>query len=276
MTNDSQLSGPPERFPQLNALRSHRSIRHFTADPVSDGQLEAILSTAQRASTSSNLQSYSVIVVRDPAKKQRLAELCGNQKQITVCPVFLAFCADLHRAQITCEAASYAFEGRQIEYLLLAVVDATIFAQTALAAAEAIGLGGCMIGAARNHPPEIAELLEIPPRVFVVFGMTLGCPQPGRTLPLRPRLPLDGVVHRERYNPACMKTAHVAYDLMMRETGIYDGRRIDLSGRVPGWSDRTAAEAYGWIEHSARRWIDPAAQRRDLRPFLDKQGFGFD
>jgi hypothetical protein len=62
----------------------------------------------------------------------------------------------------------------------------------------------------------------------------------------------------------------------MRDTGIYDGRRIDLSKRVAEWRDRTPEGEYGWIEHSARRWIDPAAQRRDVRPFLDQQGFGVD
>ncbi|MBI5868669.1 MAG: NADPH-dependent oxidoreductase [candidate division Zixibacteria bacterium] len=260
----------------LDKLRSHRSVRQFTNEPVSDECLEAIISTAQRASTSSNLQSYSVIVVRDPERRKQLSPLCGGQAQVTDCPVFLAFCADLNRAKVLCEASGYAFSARFIEYFLVAVTDATIFGQTALAAAEALGLGGCMIGAARNHPEEISQLLQLPPLVFVVFGMTLGHPRTDQKVTLRPRLPLAAIMHHEQYDSSKWQSAHAAYDGAMKATGIYDGRRIDLSRRVEKWQDVTPEGAYGWIEHSARRWIDPAAQRRQLRPFFDKQGFGFE
>ena len=276
MSTSSAPSASTIQHPALETLRSHRSIRHFTDEPVTDTQLEAIISTARRASTSSNVQSYSVIAVQDQETKRQLAELCGNQRQVAECPVLLAFCADLNRAKMLCEVSGYDFSARFIEYFLVSVVDTTIFGQTALAAAEAIGLGGCMIGAARDHPFEISQLLELPPLVFLVFGMTLGHPVPEKIPALRPRLPLDAVVHKERYDSSQWTAVHAAYDATMRDTGIYDGRRIDLSKRVAGWQDRTPEGTYGWVEHSARRWIDPSGQRRDLRPFLNKQGFGFE
>lgn len=275
MTKITELLGL-ERYPELTSLRSHRSVRRFTNEPVTDEELDAILSTAQRTSTSSNLQSYSVIVVRDQTRKEKLAALCGGQRQIADCSVFLAHCADLNRAKILCDATGHAFEARVMEYFLLAVIDASIFAQTALAAAEAIGLGGCMIGGARNRPREIARFLELPPRVFVVFGMTLGHPLWEKVPPHRPRLPMAGIVHNERYDDSGWPAVHTAYDKTMRETGIYDRRRIDLSGRLPGWRDNVPEGDYGWIEHSVRRWLDPAAQRRELRGLLDEQIFGFE
>jgi nitroreductase len=259
--------------PVIGSLRSHRSVRRFTKEPITDEQLETIITTAQQSSTSSNLQSYSVVVVRDQAKKEKLSELCGRQRQIVDCSVFMAHCADLNRAKMVCEAAGYEFKATYFEYFLTAVIDATIFAQTALAAAEGLGLGGCMIGGARNHPYEIAELLELPPLVFVTFGMTVGHPDPDHQYGVRPRLPSDGVVHYERYDSEHLKPAMSTYDETMRATGIYDKRRIDLGARVPGWTDRTPPGQYGWIEHSARRLIDPAAQRVPLRPFLNAQGF---
>ncbi|HWO56447.1 MAG TPA: NADPH-dependent oxidoreductase [bacterium] len=262
--------------PVVRSLRAHRSIRRFTAEPVSDETLNALIETAQRSSTSSNLQCYSVIVVRDPERKRRIALLCGNQQQIIDAPVFLAHCADLNRARLVCEQAGYRFEAKFVELLLLSVIDVTIFAQTLLSAAEGIGLGGCYIGAARNHPFELAEVLGLPPLVFAVFGMTLGHPDPAHQPPLRPRLPLAGVIHHETYDDARWTEAHRAYDRAMRETGIYKGRQIDLSKRLPGWSRVIDDADYGWIEHSARRWIDPAGFRADIRPFLDRQGFGFD
>jgi len=260
----------------LRSLRAHRSVRRFTAEPVTDEQLDLILRTAQRGSTSSNLQSYSVIVVRDPEKKRLIAELCGRQRQIVDCPVFLAHCADLNRAKLICDRAGYDFESWFLEYFLLGIVDATIFAQTALAAAEAVGLGGCMIGGARNQPFELADLLGLPPLVFVVFGMTLGHPDWEKVPAQRLRLPLEAIVHHEKYSDDQLGQLHEEYDANSRASGMYGKRRIDLANRVPGWTDETPEGEYGWIEHSARRWVDPAARRRDLAPFLDRQGFGFE
>jgi len=260
--------------PVIESLRAHRSIRRFTDEPITEEELTTILTTAQRGSTSSNLQSYSAVVVRDQKKKSRIAELCGGQQQIIDCSVFIAHCADLNRAKLLCEQGGYEFDSGYIEYFLLGVIDATIFAQTALSAAESMGLGGCMIGGARNHPFELAEELELPPLVFVAFGMTIGHPRPDRIPSLKPRLPLDGIVHRERYSSDQWHMTHESYDAAMKKTGIYDKRRIDLSGRVSGWSEQTPDGEYSWSEHSARRWIDPAARRADLRPFLDRQGFG--
>jgi len=215
-------------------------------------------------------------VVRDQKTKERLSELCGQQRQIIDCPVFLAHCADLNRARLLCETAGYSFDSHFMEYFLLGVIDATIFAQTALAAAEAIGLGGCMIGAARNNPKEIGELLGLPKHVFVVFGMTLGHPLWEKVPPMKPRLPLAAMMHRERYDDSAWAPLHAEYDAIMKEIGIYDKRRIDLANRVDNWTDRTPEGAYSWVEHSARRWIDPAARRRTMRAFLDAQGFGFE
>lgn len=265
-----------ESNPVVRSLRSHRSIRRFTSEPLPDETLFPLIETAQRSSTSSNLQCYSVIVVRDQEKKEKIAALCGNQQQIIDCPVFLAHCADLNRAKIVCERAGYDFDAKYIELLLLSVIDATIFAQTLLSAVEGVGLGGCFIGGARNHPFEIADVLGLPPRVFVAFGMTLGHPDPAHLPALRPRLPVEAIVHHESYDSSNWHVSHEHYDREMQETGIYSGRQIDLSKRVSGWSRVTSADEYGWIEHSARRWIDPSAFRRDIRPFLDKQGIGVD
>lgn len=263
-----------ESNPVVRSLRSHRSIRRFTSEPIPDTILLKLIETAQRSSTSSNLQCYSVIVVRDPAKKGQIAKLCGNQQQIIECPVFLAHCADLNRAKVVCEQAGYDFDAKFIELLLLSVIDSTIFAQTLLSAVEGVGLGGCYIGAARNHPFELAELLGLPPLVFCVFGMTLGRPDTAHLPMLRPRLPMKAIVHTETYDSSVWPPAHRVYDAAMRETGIYNGRQIDLSKRIAGWERLMSDEEYGWIEHSARRWIDPGALRTDIRPFLDKQGIG--
>jgi FMN reductase (NADPH) len=75
----------------LDLIHKHASVRRYKADPLPASVLETIISAAQCASTSSNLQAYSVIGVTDAAKRVRLSELCGNQAHIREAPVFLAW-----------------------------------------------------------------------------------------------------------------------------------------------------------------------------------------
>ena len=48
--------------------------------------------------TSNNLQTYTIIEVRDEEKKKELAEIAGDQPWVEA-PLVLLFCADLNRAK---------------------------------------------------------------------------------------------------------------------------------------------------------------------------------
>lgn len=257
----------------LQFLNSHGSVRRFTDRPVTDEQITRIIEVAQRAPTSSNLQAYSIIVVRDPLKKEKLSLLSGNQPHVRDCPVLLVFCPDLLRLRKICAQSGYRFREEYFEYLLVAVVDAALAGQNALLAAEALGLGACMIGGLRNRPQEVGELLDLPPRVFALFGLTIGVPEkPAR---VKPRLPVSIVRHDEWYETEHLDETLAEYDQMMKETGIYRGRRIQLEEIGPDLTEKFTDEDYGWIEHAARRLANPASARPDLRPFLTAKKFGF-
>src|ERR1700754_2328941 len=73
----------------LDLLLSHRSVRHYTDAPLPDGALDAALAAAQSASTSSNLQLWSVIAVEDAARKQRLSVHAANQAHVAAAPLLL-------------------------------------------------------------------------------------------------------------------------------------------------------------------------------------------
>jgi FMN reductase (NADPH) len=129
-------------------------------------------------------------------------------------------------------------------------------------AAESLGLVFCYIGAIRNKPRQVIDLLGLPRLTFPLVGMTLGWPvAPPR---LRPRLPLEAVLHWDRYDPAGEEIHLRHYDQEMIATGIYHGRRVS--------TDRPIPEAvYGWTEHSTRRVSQ--VMRPHLRAVLEEQGF---
>ena len=172
----------------LDLISRHGSVRNYRPDMVPVETIETIISAAQRTSTSSNMQAYSVVAVMDAAKRARLAELCGNQEHIAQAPVFLAWCADLARLDRACEMRGYLQETGYVENFLIAALDAVIAAQTAVLAAESLGLGICYIGSIRNHTQAVIELLELPRLVFPVTGMTVGWPAAEPLV--RPRLPI--------------------------------------------------------------------------------------
>ena len=80
---------PTAGSPVIDHLLAHRSVRAYLPDPVSDDTLTAIVAAAQSAASSSNLHAWSVVAVRDPTRKARLAELAGDQAHIRQAPLLL-------------------------------------------------------------------------------------------------------------------------------------------------------------------------------------------
>jgi len=202
--------------PVLRTLLQHRTVRQYDDRPVEPHVLHAILAAAQSASSSSNLQAWSVVVVEDAARKARLAAHAGNQAHIAQAPVVLVFLADLARLRGIAQDCGMAGDGLDyLEATVIGIADAALAAQNAVVALESMGLGACYIGAMRNHPEKIAAELALPKETFAVFGLTIGYPHPDVATDIKPRLPQPVVVHREQYraNPQALPD----YDQRMRE-----------------------------------------------------------
>ena len=250
--------------PVLDLIHAHGSVRRYKPDLVPASVVEAIVAAAQRASTSSNMQTWSVVAVTAKETRSQLAELCGGQKHIVQAPVFLAWCADRYRIEQLNLMRGYQHNAEYLENFLVATVDAAIAAQNAALAAESLGLGICYIGGIRNNSASVIDLLGLPKHLFPIAGMTLGYPE--NLAPVRPRLPQDAILHWERYNPEQGDALH-AYDQTMIETGIYKGRQVDVPGK-----EGEKMEEYGWLEHTARRTSQPS--RTELLSVVKAQGFG--
>lgn len=191
---------PPQWNATLDVLLAHRSHRAFLPQKLPEGALETIVAAAQSASTSSNLQAWSVVAVEDQDRKGRLADLAGGQQHIRDCPLFLVWLADLARLEnLGREKGREAAALPYIELFLTGAVDAALAAQNAVVALESLGLGGVYIGAIRNKPEEVARELALPPNVFAVFGMAVGRPDPADKAGVKPRLGQAAVLHREHY-----------------------------------------------------------------------------
>ncbi len=197
-------------------LLSHRSVRGYRPDALADGTLETLIAAAQSAATSSNLQTWSVIAVTDPTKRAAIARLSNNQKHIEQCPLFLAWVADISRNQrlgqqegVTLEVMPY------LETFLVAALDAALAAQNAVVAAESLGLSTVYIGAMRNNPREVAEVLGLPQGAMGVFGLCVGYAAPEAASEVKPRLPQDAILYENTYGAANEQALRAAYDVQM-------------------------------------------------------------
>ena len=120
----------------LKALLEHRSIRKFQHKPVEEEKLKLILKAGSRASTTGNMQVYSIIVTRDYEVKKKLAPAHFNQPMITTAPVVLTFCADFNRFNKWCRQREAEPGYDNFLSFMTAAIDALLVAQTICNAAE--------------------------------------------------------------------------------------------------------------------------------------------
>ena len=178
-------------------LLNRRTIRKYSPEPVDDKLLNDLLRMGCRASTTGNMQVYSIIVTRDDQIKRDLLPLHFNQKMITEAPVVLTFCADFNRFNKWCILRKAVPGYDNFLSFFTAAIDALLVAQTVCIAAEAKGLGICYLGTTTYTADKIIEVLKLPKGVVPVTTVTLGWPdeKPEQV----DRLPLEAVIHKEIY-----------------------------------------------------------------------------
>lgn len=240
----------------IEVMLKHRSIRKFKSKAISQEHLEMILSAAQAASTSSFLQAYSIINITNNENRETLMHLCGDQSYVSTAPVFLVFCADLHRLHLMTDLHEKPYERGWTETLILGTVDAALAGQNAMVAAEALGLGGVYIGGIRNNIEAVSKLLGLPEEVYPVFGLCLG--HPDQDPEVKERLPRAIVVHQDKYT----RLDHHATLL-----GEYDERIREY------YTNRTKGKVKtSWSESVAEKLSSET--RPGVGPFLKQQQLG--
>lgn len=238
----------------IELLKSHRSIRKFTDQTVTQEQVNEFVSAGQAAATSSFIQACTVIQVNNPDKRTALAEWAGNQRYVEEAPVFLVFCADMNRHKIGCDMHDAEMLSGFTEQFITATVDCALFAQNVAIAAESEGLGIVYIGGIRNKIDLVTDALSLPKLTYPVFGMCLGYPD--QNPEVKPRFPLDIVLKQDQYNAEEDTKLIAEYDHAVRAY---------YQSRTGGQKDMTWSEQIsGMLQKEARP---------HMLEFLKSQGF---
>lgn len=183
----------------MKYFNNRTTIRNYSSKIIDNELLNDMLEAAAHAPTTGGMQLYSVIVTENEEMKQRLMPCHFNQPMVAQAPVVLTFCADFNRFVKWCQQRNAEPGFDNLQSLMSAILDVTIFAQQFNTIAEMQGLGCCYIGTTTYNAQEIAEVLHLPRLVVPIVTLTVGYPDESVRPITTERLPLRGIVHHETY-----------------------------------------------------------------------------
>jgi FMN reductase [NAD(P)H] len=262
-----ELGGEVPEITELRRILLRRTHRRHSDKPVPEPLLRLVLAAALSASSKSDFQQASVIRVVDRGRRDRLAALVPGMPWIGTAPVFFVFCGDARRLERIGELRGHPADNGRLEGFFNAAIDAALALQTMTLAAEAAGLGTVPISVLRNHAAAVAEILELPDKVFPVAGLCLGWPAAEGFVSMR--LPFAVTLHTDRYDDANLPAAIEDYD--RRRAGRHaPPREQQRLPHVFGYAD-----FYGWSEDKARQQAGQP-EGRDFAGYLLAHGFTLD
>jgi nitroreductase len=180
-----------------DSIFNHRSIRKYKPDIIPGELLDRVLEAGSRASTTGNMQVYSMVVTKDEEIRKQLWEAHFKQEMVLLAPVHITFCADFNRFNKWCRSRKAEPGYDNFLSFFTASIDALLASQNVAVEAEANGLGICYLGTATYMADTIIDILGLPNGVVPVAALVMGYPdeEPGLT----DRLPMEAVVHQEKY-----------------------------------------------------------------------------
>ncbi len=176
----------------IEAIKTRRSIRQYADTPVTDEQLNTVLEAVQWAPSWANTQVWEIVVVKDPAVKEKLAETLSPANPATDAvkgaPVVIVACATKDKAGFY-KGTAITSKGDWLMY------DLGIAMQNICLAAQALGLGTVHVGAFNSDDAE--KVIGAPEGVTVVAITPLGVPSAESRAPKRRAI--EDFVHQDTF-----------------------------------------------------------------------------
>ncbi|MBL4577748.1 MAG: nitroreductase family protein [Flavobacteriales bacterium] len=241
---------------------AHKSIRNYQDTPIPEGDIEKILDAATRASTSGNIQPYSIIITKDADKRAELYELHYCQKMILQAPLLLTFCTDWNRMTKWCELNNAKPTWDNMLCFLVGTGDVFIAAQNAALAAESFGLGICYMGTTLNNAPDLAKFFGCPKGVIPVTTLVIGYAD--EYLDLRARLPIQGIIHKETYQDYNDSSIAEIYKEKEEEGWNRYMTYPDLKAKIEKAGVENLAQVYTDVKYTANENEDASTAFMDL------------
>ncbi len=166
-------------------IKSRISIRKFKKTTIPDNDINEIIETGTKAPSAGNCQPWRIVVVKDAAIREKLAEAAWGQSFVAKAPVILAVCAVPAESQ-----ERYGERGET----LYALQDTAALTTSLLLGAHFKGYGACWVGAFDEET--VSMILKVSADMKPVALVPIGIPD-GPVPKKRKRRPLSEIVVRE-------------------------------------------------------------------------------
>lgn len=187
----------------LNFIKSRRSIRRYTDDPVPREWLEQILEGAIWSPSAHNRQPWRFVVIETAETKERLAVAMGmrlredltadhvpqdiidkdvarSYDRITSAPAIIVVCMSMVDMDV------YSDDRRNENERVMAIQSTAMAGQNILLMAESLGLGACWMCAPLFVPDVVQATLELPEDWIAQGMITMGFPAQTREKTRKP------------------------------------------------------------------------------------------
>jgi len=267
MLGGGLLAAPALSRAQTNeTLRTIASLRtihgDFSDKAIPDADIEQILGASVRAASASAMQSYSIVVVRDPEAQRTI---CGYRGSC-----LLVYFLDYTRSIATAKRLGHEFAPDDMEWFVTGSTNTMLAVQTAVIAAKSMGIDSLLTnGVHRGKMERLWEMLGLPQKYcFPLIALVLGyaAKEPAYK---KGRLNGPGIVHRGTYRRLTDEEA----DAIVRQ---YDDKALHL-GLNEEW-DKNGHKHYldwfhkAWIGRNARPGETQILQRLRLAGFVETAG----
>src|SRR6056300_1705121 len=252
--------------PLFETILSRGSIRKFSKKNISEELLSLLLMAAHSSPSKSNLQQFSILIIKNDIIKNKIGNIIGKTKWALEAPLFFLFLADIRRNIKITNDRGYTHKNNNLDTFMNSVIDAALSMQSMITASESIGLGVCPISMIRNIIDEVKNICELPKGVFPIAGLAVGWPEEKSSISYR--LPQDVVIHYNTYNDENLSDKIEEYDVRVFETAPISEdkqRHVNLYG---------VAERGTWSENISRQLSVP--ERNNFKSWLKSHGFNLE
>lgn len=249
----------------LGLFSSRRSIRRFSTKHVREVDVQKIVEVGQRAPTACNLQTYSVIWVRDMKLREKVWDACGISGSIRNAPILFVICADVRRLGKVLDHLGYDHclkRGYGYSIKIMSIIDASLAAENMTMAAECLGLGSVFVGSAFANDGVI-KALKIPKGVLPLTLLCVG--HLGEQPPIRPRWPLSSTLQVDTYRDP---TEHEMESFLK-----HMDHELEKEGYYQNYANRRVT--YQYSNHISRKTALKPLKKNDAQivPVVKKMGF---
>lgn len=242
----------------LNSIRGLRTIHgNFLDKKIPEEALQTILRASVRAANTTNMQNYSIIVVKD---RERMKQVCTYQGSC-----LLVFCADYNRIKTLAKHLGHSFFPDNMNRFCLASIDAILAVQTAAITARSLGIDYLITnGIHRGDMNRHWKLLDLPEKhCFPLIAMVLGYPTAEPAFK-KSRLHGPGIIHYEKYH----RLTKDETEEMVRQ---YNDPEQHLALERP-----MAAQSEPYLDWIFTKWMPapkPTDEETQILRFLKRSGF---